>query len=73
MFIFQVTITATPIISETEIKAPYRASAPRHMNTAPNRRDILAVATAASVGPTTGISPEQKLEMQRAKRAERAR
>ncbi|VDK82374.1 unnamed protein product [Litomosoides sigmodontis] len=69
----QVTITATPIISETEIKSPYRATAPRHMNTAPNRRDILAVATAASVGPTTGISPEQKLEMQRAKRAERAR
>ncbi|EFO27524.2 hypothetical protein LOAG_00954 [Loa loa] len=69
----QVTITATPMISEAEIKPPYRVTAPRHMNTAPNRRDILAVATAASVGPTTGISPEQKLEMQRAKRAERAR
>ncbi|KAL4002236.1 hypothetical protein ACH3XW_2625 [Acanthocheilonema viteae] len=69
----QVTITATPMINETEIKPPYRVTGPRHMNTAPSRRDILAVATAASVGPTTGISPEQKLEMQRAKRAERAR
>lgn len=69
----QVTITATPMISEAEIKPPYRVTAPRHMNTAPSRRDILAVATAASVGPTTGISPEQKLEIQRAKRAERAR
>ncbi|VDM20563.1 unnamed protein product [Wuchereria bancrofti] len=68
-----VTITATPMISETEIKPPYRVTAPRHINTAPSRRDILAVATAASVGPTTGISPEQKLEIQRAKRAERAR
>uniref|UniRef100_A0A182E672 BZIP domain-containing protein n=1 Tax=Onchocerca ochengi TaxID=42157 RepID=A0A182E672_ONCOC len=68
-----VTITATPMINETEIKPPYRVTAPRHMNTTPSRRDILAVATAASVGPTTGISPEQKLEMQRAKRAERAR
>nr|CDP95758.1 Bm9871 [Brugia malayi] len=68
-----VTITATPMISEAEIKPPYRVTAPRHMNTAPSRRDILAVATAASVGPTTGISPEQKLEIQRAKRAERAR
>lgn len=35
-------------------------------------QDILAVATAA-VGNTVELTPEQKLEMQRAKRAERAR
>lgn len=41
-------------------------------------QDILAVATAASVGtsvvpPTSELTPQQKLDMQRAKRAERAR
>ncbi|KHN83990.1 hypothetical protein Tcan_17256 [Toxocara canis] len=37
-------------------------------------QDILAVATAASVGPNTSeLTPQQKLELQRAKRAERAR
>uniref|UniRef100_A0A915AT50 Uncharacterized protein n=1 Tax=Parascaris univalens TaxID=6257 RepID=A0A915AT50_PARUN len=39
-----------------------------------NGQDILAVATAASVGPNISeLTPQQKLELQRAKRAERAR
>ncbi|VDN37394.1 unnamed protein product [Gongylonema pulchrum] len=70
----QVAITSTaPMTSSAEIKSPPYRPAARHMNPPPNRRDILAVATAASVGPTSELTPEQKLELQRAKRAERAR
>ncbi|MFH4975632.1 hypothetical protein AB6A40_002341 [Gnathostoma spinigerum] len=35
--------------------------------------DILAVATAATVGPNNEITPQEKLKIQRARRAERAR
>ncbi|VDN04181.1 unnamed protein product [Thelazia callipaeda] len=71
-FVQLVTVATSPMISDTELKPSYRVAS-RHINSNPHRRDILAVATAASVGPTVGISPEQKLEIQRAKRAERAR
>lgn len=50
------------------------SSSRRVVVSAANGQDILAVATAASVGPNISeLTPQQKLELQRAKRAERAR
>lgn len=59
------------MVSTAESKPSYRIT-PRQVSSTPTKRDILAAATAASVGPSD-LTPEQKLEIQRAKRAERAR